>query len=118
MTSAACADQRYITKMTEKVEACKAGWQYLQADHPIKGRVLSQYKGCCCYFEIGSNTIIATTAGDTVRIIGHCYTQEIVTSDYVVVNFEALEHYETIGDTKFDCSVTKTYYGTVSKIVK
>jgi hypothetical protein len=100
------------------LKKCRNNWQYFKLDHQIRGKILSYAKGYCGYFAIPSETIIATTTQDTIRVLElQCDGKIFARSDSVLVT--PVSEPDSVGilsDDYFFCIVKRTCGGAVTKI--
>jgi hypothetical protein len=112
-----CSETHRIQKMAAALDNCEKNWQYFKLTLPIRGVVLLHTKGDCGFAHIHANTIIITDNADTIRVNGPCYTENTAVSDSVLVSpYETDNVIGAIGDRKYDCTITKTCYGIITKI--
>jgi hypothetical protein len=118
MMSFGCSEKRRIQKMSDTVGECKKTWVYFKLERPVRGKVLSYAKGMCGYFAISSNTIVLTSAHDTIRVLQlPCNGGVCVKSDSVLVTpVTKVDSAGAIGDRMFDCRVKRTCFADVTKI--
>lgn len=106
-------------KQLSAIAECKKTWQYFKLHKPIKGVVLAHIKGYCGYIYLSANSLIITSAHDTIRVIEPCDNEILATTDSVLIT-PAKEYMGdgTVSDLKYECKIKRTCYGVVTTIKK
>ena len=106
-----------VKKQMRVAESCQNRWQYFRISKPVVGRVISHLSGSCRY-KIASSTVLLTSAGDTIRILEFCSKVKVHNHDSVLVMpvTDEPESKRSAINITFDCEVSRTCYGLISKI--
>ena len=106
-----------VKKQMRAAEVCQKEWQYFTLEQTVKARVLSHQSGLCRY-RIASTTIAITTAGDTIRVVELCGKGKLSQNDSILITpiTEAPESKRRVTNIAYDCQITRTCYGTISRI--
>jgi len=109
-----CGSSHQLTKAQKQLFNCKRDWQYSILNDTLSGQLIIQQDigHLCGNMAFGSNTIIKTRAGDTVRIIELCNSNKFQTGSLVKIIPDNKPSFDVIVISAFfDCMIKKTYYG-------